>query len=416
MKVEVVQTACPASTGNYDITGATPNNDMVGVLLMGAATTTNDNVINSVRFSLGITDLANNLCLGQGAQNATVGAGIRSEIDLTNCLMTPNGTGGQVAPVAAYGSTLANGVRLTTSAIQSGRLTNALLISGSDVENKAGNVLFGPADTSKVVSHGLAGTPDVLVFLVSIGSASSGADGTGFCIGFWDRTTGNQTSISYRATTGANPTDNAAYASDVSVAEILDVSTTLAHMTVGTIGASQFTLTLNSASGVNALVGWYALRGKAAQMFTKSFLTTLPTSTGINALVSGMVGRPQCVIVIPTRMTGKNAVKHDDTAGSFGVGVSASNDYVNTTDGATANSFQHNVASSVANHTITVSQGLWLDLTNGSPETQAVISSWDPTGASFNFTLVGASAFETMVLAFGMPSSSHGLALLGVGS
>lgn len=427
MKVELVQSLCPAATGNYDITSAggasAPNNDMLGALFMSAATITDDNNIGSMRWSFGATDLVNNLNISMGAQDATAGAGIRSMLSTTNCLFTQNGVGVQVAPVAAFGSSLATGIRLTTSAVTANRLHNTVLISGADAAMKVGSQYMASGSTSAAQTHGLGGTPDVIIVVGSIDvpSGTNEVDGKGFFIGFYDRATGNMSSVSYHATTGANPTDNSAYVSNASVGEIINAAGTPAcHVTVTAVGATTFTLTFSGSAGNNNMLGWIALRGTAAQMFSKTAVATLPTSTGNSAIVSGMGGKPQIVIELPTRMTAVNTAVNSDAAGSFGVSVQCSTDFTTTFQGMNATTFKYNVASSVAKHQISLASGLSELLNTGAVDAVATLNSWDSGGATLNYSAAAAGAFLAPMLAFGLPvnaGGAHGsFALMGVGT
>lgn len=405
MKTEVVQTLCPGSTGNYDITGTTPNGDMVGAIFISAQTTTDNTNVPSLRWGLGATDLTNNIGISIGAQDATAGAGIRSMLSNTNCLFTANGIGGQSNPIAAYNSTLTNGVRLTTSVVTVNRLTETLLISGTDSAMKVGSQLFGTADTSKVITHGLGGTPDVIILLCSFGQSVNEGDGTGVAVGFWDRTTAAMSGVSFRATTGANPTDIAAYASTAKAGQILAAASSSADITVTSVGSTTFTITLSSAAdATNKYFGWIALRGTVLQMFSKNALVTLPTSTGNTALISGMTGHPQAFLLIPTRLVTSNSVLTDDTAGSFGSCIAVTNDYANTTVGGNASTFQDNVAASSVAKTMLTNTLANLVVDNaGNADIQATVNSWDIGGVTLNYTNAGASAFQAAVLAFGLP-------------
>jgi hypothetical protein len=178
------------------------------------------------------------------------------------------------------------------------------------------------------------------------------------------------------------------------------------------IGATTFDILLSSATSTNILFGWIALRGTAAQLFSKNLLTTLPTSTGNTALISGMSGRPQCVISIPTRLTAANTLTNSDAAGSIGVCVAATNDYSSSTQGASVHTTKLGVATSVTAHQISTNKCVASLDNTGAYSTQATVNSWDTGGMTPNYTAVGASAFEAAVLAFGLASSGGKLLLM----
>lgn len=406
MKVELVQSLCPAATGNYDITGTSPSGDMLGAIFVPAQTITNDTNIASMRWGIGATDLASNIGISMGAQDGAAGAGIRSMFSSTNCLFTATGTGGIGSPAASYNSTLAAGVRLTTSAVTVNRLTNVLLISGTDAAMKVGNQQFTGADSSKVITHGLGGTPDLIILLCSIGQSLTDTNGSGFCVGFWDRRTTSQTSISYYATDNANPTVNRSYASSASVGELLNAVGTQAHVTLTSIGSTQFTITQSATAGTN-LYGWIALRG-STQMHSKNILTQTPVGTGVASIVSSMTGRPQAYIALSTRMTSANTFVSDDSAGSFGCNISATNDYSTTTKGCNASTFKNNVATSVARTMLSNTQGMLTADNTGAANVQGVVSTWDTAGVSVNYTNAPGGLLEMAILAFGSatPASS----------
>jgi hypothetical protein len=401
VKVELIQGVCPGATGNYDFTGSTPSGDMVGAIFFISGAAANNNNNGSLRWALGATDLSGNINVGIGAQDATAGAGIRSMLSNTNCLTVPNGVGAQAAPVGAYSATLSTGVRLTTSTVNANRLTDCLLISGTDVVMKVGSQLFATSDMSKSITHGLGGTPDLIILLCSFGQSVNEGDGTGFSMGFWDRTTTNQSSVSFRATTGANPTDQAAYASSNHAGQILAAASSSADVTLTSIGSTTFTITLSSAAdATNKYFGWIALRG-TTQLFTKNILTAIPTSTGNSTIISGMSGRPQAYLAIPTRLVTSDAIVTDDSSGSFGTSVSATNNYSSTTTGGVSGTYKDNVATSVARNMISNTIGVLSQDNAGALDVQGTVNSWDVGGVTVNYTNVGATLRQMAVLAFG---------------
>lgn len=401
MKFEVVQGVCPASTGNYDFTGSTPSSDMVGAIFFGSAATANDTNTAQFRFSLGATDLTNNVCVTYGYANGSASAACLSSASSTKCIIQQSGSGA-IAVQAAYSSTLSNGVRLNATTISSGRLDNALLISGSDVAMKVGSQQFISSDTSKTITHGLGGTPDVIILLCGSGVNGTDTSGPALSIGCWDRQSTNQSSVSFFSTAAVNQANITAYASNATAAQLISSpSVVAATCTVTNIGSTTFDITLNTSSGGNQFFCWIALRGTTAQMFSKNILTTLPTSTGNTALMTGMSGRPQAIISIPTRLTSANSLTNSDAAGSLGVCVAATNDYSASTQGASVHTTKLGVATSLTAHQITTAYSVASLDNSGAYDIQATTGTWDTGGYTPNYTNAGASAFESLVLALG---------------
>lgn len=405
MKTEVVQGICPAGVGNMDFTGTSPSGDMVGALFWGSAASANDTNSIQSRFSLGATDLTNNVAVCYGYANGSASAACLGSLSNTHCVLQQSGSG-FVAVVAGYSSTLSNGVRLNASTVASGRLVNALLISGSDSAMKVGSQQFTGADTTKTITHGLGGTPDVIILLTGNGVNGSETGGPGVGVGFWDRQSASQSSINFYSTAAVNQANITAYASNATIAQLIaSPSVVSATCTLTSIGSTTFNITLNTAAGSNTLFGWIALRGTAAQMFSKNVLTTLPTATGNTTLISGMSGRPQAVITIPTRLTAANTLTNSDAAGSLGVSVAATNNYSVTTQGAAAHTTKLGVATSVTANQISTTYAIASLDNTGAYDIQATVNSWDSGGMTPNYTNAGASAFEAAVLAFGLTST-----------
>ncbi len=415
MKLEMVQTACPiAGTApiTYNITSAggasSPLNDLVGALFLCDAGTLNDTTAASVRWGFGATDKVNSIVITMGAQDATAGAGIRSILSTTKCVSTSNGVGALSDPQGSFNAALSNGIQLSLNPTPSvARLTNTILFSGVDHALKVGTQYFASGDTSHAQTHGLGGTPDVIIVFGSIDvpSSTNEVDGKGFFLGFWDGESTNQSSLSMHVTTGANPTDIAQYISNASVGEIINAAgTPAAHVTVTAVGSTTFTLTFNTSAGNNNMLGWVAIRGISSQMFSGNAIATLPTGTGNTALISGLAGKPQFYLALPTRMTAVNTAIATDAAGSFGCSVGCTTDHTTTFQGMNAENFKDNVATSVADHRLSKTKGL-VELTNaGLTDAVATVSTWDADGVTLNYSAGAAGSFLCPVLAFGMLS------------
>jgi hypothetical protein len=405
MKIEVVQTACPGANGNYDITGTTPSSDMVGALFFGSNALITDNNTGNCRFSFGATDGTHNLCLSMGAANNAAGAGIASQLSTTLCLQTATGsnTGGTTGPLGSFSSFLANGVRLSITGFVVGRLLDTMLFSGTDSQMQCGAQQFAGSDASHVISHGLSGTPDVIILLVSLGQNGTDTIGTGFSIGFWDRTSGAQSSMAYFAVENANPTDQTGYVNSNWAGSIIGDGAFSANVKVQTVGSSSFTIALDStADNTTKLIGWIAMRGTSAQMSSGNMVATLPMATGNTALITGLPARPQCYIALPTRMTQLNTIAESDAAGSFGASFAGTPDNVTTYQGSSANTFQYNVATSSAHHQISIDRGLVELLNTGATDAVGTLNSWDSGGVTINYSHAAAGSFLCPVLAFGL--------------
>lgn len=416
MRVVVVQGACPAS-GTYpftDSSAAAPNSDLVGALFWEGISTTSANVA-SMRFSFGATDLTNNLSLGLAGQDANAGATGQSSLSLANCLSMPSTSGSSgvtTAPIAAFGSALSNGISLNPSSYSTGRLTNCLLLSGTDVEMECGSVQFAAGDTNKTIAFSrLGGKADLIILLTSMEQTGGDTTGVGAAIGWYERTGGNMASNSFRFTSGANPTDLIGWCSSNSTAELMSATVSLAHQTVDTFTASGFRIHLSANPGVASLVGWIAIRGKSQQLNTQSSVAALPTATGNTALISNMVAPgPTCVLAMPGRFTTKDAIQHNDTAGHFGLCVATTPDRSATTQAASTTTFQYNVATSVAHNKNTLNRFLSTQDDAGADVIVSTVNAWVSTapnaaGITVNYSAVNASTIQCPVLAFGLPTT-----------
>lgn len=417
MKVEVVQTGAPLVTGNYDITGATPNGDMKGAIITEgtAPAISNGNNVSSYHWSIGATDLTSghdiSLAMAGLDATATASAAIVSMLSTTSCLNMPAAPTSTTPPVGNYSSTLTNGIRLnlTKAFAGSNRAQQTMLFSGGDFDFACGGVQFAAGDTVKTITHGLGGTPDVLILLTSLNQNGTDTQGYGGCIGFWDRMTAGSSSISFMAVSdAAGSTVCAEYCSNNSTAEFLNATgtSTLAHQSVSSVGGTTFAINYSANPGAPSMVGWIALCGIATQMTSKNLLASLPTATGVNTLVSGMTATPQVVFTIPTRAANGNTVLTDDSSGGFGIGMLATNDYVpaNTTSAALAATWQDGVATSVGRTMFNVNVGGLISTNTGANQLTFDMTggTWDAGGVSPHFPSVGASAFQAAVLAFGM--------------
>jgi hypothetical protein len=169
------------------------------------------------------------------------------------------------------------------------------------------------------------------------------------------------------------------------------------------VGATTFTIAVDStADNTNKLIGWIAMRGTSAQMVSGNGVATLPTATGNTALISGLPGRPQCYIALPTRMTQLNTISESDSAGSLGVSVAGTPDNVTTYQGSSAHTFQYNVATSSAHHQISIARGMLELLNTGATDAIGTLHSWDSGGVTINYTAGASGAFLCPVLAFGL--------------
>jgi hypothetical protein len=397
MKAALVQVACPASTGNVDFTDSSVSNDLVGAIFLGGAATTNDSTAANADWSIGATDLVNNVCVCYDGRDATVGgtsSGIGSSTKTIN-----RGSGAGSGVVAAYGSTLSNGVRMAYSAVTSGALTSALLISGSDTEMKVGNVQFGTSDVSQLVTHGMSGAPDALIFFVCGNSTGTDVGAQTISAGFWDRATTNCFTSALRFQSAANPTSGNAYIADVAVGKTLANGSVTATYTLVSVGRTNYTLQ-RPTTGTNDFVLWIGLRGKGAAMITKAAMSTTPLATGNSTLISGLGGPPQVIIALPTRLQAANALQTDDTTGSYGFSVACNNSGT-TQYGSYIATMQDNVATTVAKHMVSNGTGLAVLDNTGAYTVKSTVNSWGSGGATLNYSAVNASALEFIYLAFG---------------
>jgi hypothetical protein len=398
MKVALVQVACPASTGNVDFTDASVSSDLVGAFFFGGIAATNDSTAANAAWSFGATDLTGNVCIAYDGRDNVTGATSQGLASSTKAVQRNSGSGSGV--VAAYSSTLSNGVRMNYSAVTSGALTSALLISGSDTAMKVGSVQYGTSDVFQVVTHGLGGTPDVLIVFVAGNSTGTDVGAQAISAGFWDRTTTNCFTSALRFQSGANPTSGNAYMADVAIGKSLANGSVTNTHTLVSVGATTFTLQRPS-TGTSDFVPWIALRGTGARMVTKAAMVTTPLATGNSTLISGMSGAPQVILTLPTRLQTANALQTDDTTGSYGFGVACNHDGTTTQYASCISTMQDNVATSVSKHMASNTTGLGVLDNTGAYTVKSTVNSWDSGGATLNYSAVNASALEVIYLAFG---------------
>lgn len=405
MKCATVQVACPASTGNMDFTDGTAgfSTDVNFALFTTSVATANDTATARGRFGIGFTDGANNFACAMDESDATAGAGAQGIVSTSKCILAYTANSGVAAPVGGFSSLLSNGVRMNITTATTGRLVSATMLGGPDNAAKVGSIQFISSDTSKVITHGLGGTPETIGILIGAGGNGDLTAISGMGFGLYD-SSGTMVGGTIALNNNANPTQDNALINSGETGRVLNVAgSSAATLTVTSVGATQFTITMSAAPGSNVLVGWFALRGTSTPMVSKTFLNSSPTSPGNQVAVSSMSAKPQVIWRWCTRMTAAGSVVTDDTAGAFGLGMACNNNGT-TQYGSAFAACQDAVATSAAKNVASnTCAGGTLDNT-GAFVTKNTINSWDSGGVTDNFSAVSASALQFAGIALGIPA------------
>lgn len=401
MKAAVIQQAARTTNGTQDWTDASVISDLKGAIFFASQATVNDTNTAQFRPLMGATDLSGNIHQTYGTMaDGSTGASAQMWADNTGSLMQTN-----VSPIitmkAVYSATLSNGVTMNYTTAATAFLENAVLLSGSDIEFKVSSTSFISTDTSKTVTHGLSGKPDIVIIQCAVGLSAFGAgSSTNSIVGVWERGGTTAAGLGIRQLHAANPTDLEAI-----------ITTDMGHAP-GAAGSDAFTMSLASVGNttmnvVRSLSGSVAMqvtiisiRGTTNALVGKCGVFNTPTSTGNSVAVSGMSIAPQVLFLFGTRMTTSGSVLTDDSTGSFGLAWSANNGGV-TNQMSSASTAKDNVATSVAKCQTSATKALRILDNTGAATVDATISTWDSGGVTLNYSAVNASALKVGYLAFG---------------
>lgn len=418
MKLALLQQATRTTTGTQDWTDASVTSDLVTAIFWGNDATTNASLTGTAKQFFGATDLTRNIAFSMGTNDAAAAGSTNSHTyaSSTLCIIRASASG-IITLNASYNATLSNGVRINYPTVDGGAyLVNGLLISGTDMSVTVSSVLFASTDTSKVVTHNDTSAPDSVLVFCSPGSTALDAAGLPqkAIIGMWDGT--NSVGTAMKCSASISPTDLAGRINTDLGHQISNIDVDEATISIGSVGATTFTLTRTATGSVAMAVVCVSFRHKTGNYAAKAFQTTLPTSTGNAALVTGMAVKPQLLITIPTRLTSTTFVGNSDAAGSIGIGISVNN--AGTTQQMASAMTEKNAVTTTVSKCYALNNAALLALNNaGGVVNQATVNSWDSGGVTLNHSAVGASAFEAIGIALGIASNaSHpGLLTLGMG-
>lgn len=414
MKPALNQQAARATTGTQNWTDASITGDQTLQLFFGTEATANNTTTASGKMVLGATDLTHNAAITNVSLDATSAASANtSSVGSSTASIIRTTSGGGESVIAAVSATLSNGLTMNYTTADAGTyLYNALSLAGSDHDANQSFAQFATTDTSKVITHGLTGgAPEQLILWIT--HTSTGTDVAGnpanTTIVFWDGT--NSTSVSTNFSTQPTTPTNLKGRITTDAGHYIDNSgTDIATFSIGSVGATTFTLTRSATGSVAAFVSCIAFRHLSGNWSAQAGIATLPTSTGNAAFITGMAVQPQVLITVPTRLTSTALAANSDAAGSLGFCI-ACNNAGTTQQMATAMTEKNAVATTVSKCYVSNSKALVLLDNTGTPTNLATVQSWDSGGVTLNHSAVGASGFQVMYLAFGIsnPSTTLGL-------
>lgn len=406
MKPALNQQATRTTNGTQNWTDASIASDQTLQLFVGTEAVANDTTTAAAKLFLGATDLTNNIAHSIGTIDATAAASAVSHSmgSTTKCLIRTT-SGGTENLAASISATLSNGITINQTTSDGGAyLFNGLSLAGSDHVVHVSSTAFATTDTSKVVTHGDSSAPDAVIILAARGEATTDVAGVpqSTIIGFWDGT--NSVSASMKCSNSVSPVDLAARITTDLGHQINALDTDAATLSIGSVGATTFTLTRTATDSVALFVTCISIRHTSGTWAAKAGIATLPTSTGNAALVTGMAAKPQVLLTVATRLVSTALAANSDAAGSLSFGV-ACNNAGTTQQMACAMTEKNAVTTTVAKCYTSATKALVSLDNTGAVVNAATVNSWDAGGVTLNHSAVGASAFEVMYLAFGIASA-----------
>jgi hypothetical protein len=406
MKPALNQQATRTTNGTQNWTDASIASDQTCEIFFGTEAIANATTTANGKIALGATDLTHNLSFSsESIDAATASSANATTVGSTTKCLSRYSSGGSATVAAAISATLSNGITINqTTSDGAAYLFNALSLAGSDHAVHISSTQFATTDTSKVVTHGDSSAPDAVILFVSVGS--TGTDVAAFAqkaiIAFWDGT--NSASTSYSCSTSTSPTLLAARINTDLGHQLDNVGTDVATLSIGSVGATTFTLTRTATGSTALFVTCISIRHTSGTWAAKAGITTLPTSTGNAALITGMAAQPQVLLTVATRLTSTALAANSDAAGSVSFGVACNN--AGTTQQMAVAMTNKNAQTTTVSKSYTVNNLALLSLDNtGATVNKATVNSWDAGGVTLNHSAVGASAFEMMYLAFGIASA-----------
>lgn len=323
MKAGARQDASPGATGNQSITDANISNDYRCLISFGGMATANHTLTAHASFGMGFTDGTASCAVAALYEDGQNPTDCRSFMDDGYAYAIQGLNSSTTTAECAPNAVLSTGVQLNWTDIDTAQLVNHLLLSGSDLTAKVRTAVLN-GTTPVTVTHGLGGTPDVIIAIHHGGA--DGALGSGsYSYGWWVRDDAVTGGVKYGQISGRNghAATTVACIQRTSVSKIASYHTGTSpvySVTIQNAGATTFEVVADSAT--TNLIGFLCLRGISAT----TGLVTLPTGTGSTALISGLPSAAKTVFFLQTQNT--SAVETSsttDTAGVFGLGVAVNN-------------------------------------------------------------------------------------------
>lgn len=299
-------------------------------------------------------------------------------------------------------SLIANGVRFAWTDQSVGE-TISCLIGDGEIEASLASYTSTNVSTEQTVTHGLSGTPDLII---AWGNGNAVGDNNGALnpgIGFW--TSGTEVGFSHQSQNAQATTAVSALASSTTSMNRMGTGTTFAYSgNIANVGATTFGLTY-SANHVHT-AHFLSIRSTTdTALYVKAGNFTTKTSTGTQADVTGMSGAPQVMLTVGTQLTAMDTGSTADLADAMSFGAAVKNTGTGSTQyGSAAVSDNDNTTASSAHACNQWSNtvGLKILATNCSTDVAATVNSWDSGGVTHNYTANGSGvAAITLYLAFG---------------
>lgn len=408
LKVAVVQgtagTGTPTFTQDFTDSNAGFSSDVKAVIFLGSSATANHTATNTRRFNIGFaaatggnTQATSSLIAANGT--TADAAAIYSETEAYNFVETNFGSSGEFS----INSWLSNGVRVNWTDQSSGELLTAILLGG-DIEAKVVFADFtnATAPESLSISHGLGGTPEIIIALGQLATASSTVRQS---LGFWYN--GTYSSFATQLNDGGG---SPSVALNLFSTGILGFTTGVSNaalsntVTLSSVGSSNFTATASAQT--DGKLAFLVLRSTGANPLVASLGTyDSATSTGNSTIVSGMTVKPQVLLSVPSIMTA-TGTSVTDPAGVNGLVAAVDNAGAGTQYGGIVVSSDDGAATSVEKSQATNSQALRiLSIAAGAVDVQATVNAWNSGGITLNYSDAGGSAFKIPYIAFGMSNT-----------
>ena len=399
----VVQCNLPTVDG-----GDTGNNCTVsgvgtpkGAFVWGGFGTANDTPVSHAGLWIGGYDGTNQNSIGQTSGNGLDVSDTGSATDSNSALITLDAA--HVKDGDCTASFITDGIRLTCAdAPPAAYLVNVLLVGGSGVSNVSVGTATGNASVGGTTAVSAPGfTPDIVLAWATNATAH-------WRMSFGFATNEAGPTIVQRAISSNDSDNSASMAVNARMATNRLVTNPVG---VGTLELTSFDVngftvtTRDSASGVPSF-GYLAI--KLSGLSAKLMTSPAPAGTGSQS-VTGVNFRPQFGMVLQGEYTAVDTTYSADDNEVFAISA--------FTVSASASSAAYNEDSDGTSNTESVTDNKACRTRKGTPNADyatCTLTSFDPDGATFNYTVNVGGAKQRAILFVQAPASSSRL-LLGVG-